>query len=189
MGTMRIIAGDHRGRKLAQVEGDHIRPTADRIREALFNILGPFVRGSRVLDLFAGTGALGLEALSRGAEHAVFVDASQKSCAVVKENIQRCRLEDKTQVRHGKATDFPFTENSFDLVFIDPPYHQGLVPPILGNGNFVNCLSPHAIVIVEQDAKEVELPSFKGLDIYRQKKYSRTLISFLTPNAVKGQTP
>ena len=186
---MRIIAGDHRGRKLAQVPGDHIRPTSDRIREALFNILGPFVRGARVLDLFAGTGALGLEAMSRGAQNAVFVDASPASCGAIKENIQRCHLEDATQIKQSKAADFVFTDRVFDLVFMDPPYHKGLIPPILGNEDFVKSLSPEAIVVVEQDAKEDKLRSFEGLDIYRQKKYSRTLISFITPNAVKGHNP
>ncbi|WDP92138.1 MAG: 16S rRNA (guanine(966)-N(2))-methyltransferase RsmD [Desulfobacter sp.] len=178
---MRIISGDCRGRKLTQIQGRDIRPTPDRVREALFNIIGPAIRGQRVLDLFAGTGAFGLEALSRGAEAAVFIDGAQSSCEVIKKNIQLCRMEERsTLLCHDlSARPLPAGLDAFDLIFMDPPYNKGLPEQVLAKEGFINLLAPSGIVIVEQDFKESLALPLKSLDIYRQKKYSKTLVSFL----------
>lgn len=181
---MRIISGECRGRKLVPIEGRDIRPTADRVREALFNIIGPAIRGMRVLDLFAGTGALGLEALSRGAADAVFIDQAQESCRVIRENIRRCRMEARSQVICQDLLSARFSNLSgpFDLVFIDPPYRKGYAEQVLDQKDFTMLLTEDSIVIVEQDHKETLAPSLNRLDIYRQKKYSKTFISFLRPS-------
>lgn len=180
---MRIISGCCRGRRLAQIEGRDIRPTSDRVREALFNILSPGIRNARVLDLFAGTGALGLEALSRGAAHAVFVDASQAACRTIQENLDRCRLSEKASlIRHDiLARPLPpaVTSATYDLIFMDPPYKYGHIEKVLEKEPVRDLLNPNGILVAEQDAKETLKTPINGLDIFRQKKYSRTLISFL----------
>ncbi|MCG8568288.1 MAG: 16S rRNA (guanine(966)-N(2))-methyltransferase RsmD [Desulfobacterales bacterium] len=184
---MRIISGENRGRKLAQIEGWDIRPTADRVREAIFNILGPTIRHARVLDIFAGTGALGLEALSRGAASAVFVESAPASCKAITENINRCKKEDKALLLKQDATRLPYPlpmdqKDKFDLVFMDPPYDKGLVEDILTQEAFFTLLAPGARVMVEQSTKEPPVKTPAGLDIYRQKKYSKTRVTIF--NAV-----
>ncbi len=188
---MRIISGTSRGRKLAQIEGNDIRPTSDRVREALFNIIGPGIRGMRVLDLFAGTGAFGLEALSRGAQAAVFVDNAETSCAVIRENITRCRLEGCSNIiRHDLGAGLlpqDLFGTPFDLIFMDPPYRRGLADAVMASPSFSQLLAPEGMVIVEQDHKESLNTAGTGLDIYRQKKYSKTFISFLhAASSLKG---
>ena len=180
---MRIIGGNFRGRKLIALSGDDIRPTPDRVREAIFNILGPWIRDTSVLDLYAGTGALGLEALSRGAKAAVFVDAAITSCEVIQKNIDLCKISEKTTLVHHDITGHPFPQvlkaAPFDLIFMDPPYDKGYVETTLGKSDFISLLAPEGIVVVEQSFKESLAESVNGLDIYRQKKYSKTLVSFL----------
>lgn len=181
---MRIISGICRGRKLTPLKGLDIRPTSDRIRETLFNILGPRVRHAQVLDLFAGTGALGLEALSRGATHAVFVDRSDTACHTIRQNIDRCGfLEQTTMIRQDLFSpwlDAAIACRQFDLIFLDPPYDNGYVFKILDRKNLSALLSENGIIVAEHAADEILPSSLNGLDIFRQKKYSRTTISFLT---------
>lgn len=177
---MRVISGSCRGRKLVKLQGLHIRPTSDRVRESIFNILGQKVRKARVLDLFAGTGALGIEALSRGANHATFIDLS---CDTIQQNLRRCGLEEKASVISCDIVEASMpqrlTQQQFDLVFIDPPYGKGHIEHTLQKSSFLEMIDEDGIIIVEQSHKEkldIRLP---GLDIYRQKKYSKTLISFI----------
>lgn len=124
--NVRVISGQARGRPLKAVPGDATRPTTDKVKEALFSMIGPYFDGERVLDLFAGTGGLGIEALSRGAGHAVFVDASPKSVAVVRSNLEATRLADRAEVYRndaGKAIRLLEKKGlKFDLLFLDPPY-------------------------------------------------------------------
>ncbi len=178
---MRIISGLSRGRKLTQIQGRNIRPTSDRVRESLFNIIGPSIRGKRVLDLFAGTGAFGLEALSRGADSAVFVDAAPASCEAIKKNIELCRMADQaTLICHDLVNHpLPPSMGSFDLIFMDPPYNKGYPEKVLEKEGFTDLLTPDTLLIVEQAFKETLTNPLNRLDIYRQKKYSKTLVSFL----------
>ncbi len=183
---MRIISGACRGRKLTHVQGQDIRPTSDRVREALFNIIGPCIRNMRVLDLFAGTGAVGLEALSRGAEAVVFVDAAQTACDLIHKNIALCRMQDRSTVQcHDLvASPLPDFQKEFNLVFLDPPYNKGLAEQVLEKKGFIDLLAPNALIIIEQEVKEhLDIP-IKTLDIYRQKKYSKTRISFLRQSTI-----
>lgn len=181
---MRIISGICRGRKLTPPKDLDIRPTSDRIRETLFNILGPKVRDAQVLDLFAGTGALGLEALSRGAAHAVFLDRSDTACDIIRQNIHRCGFPEQTTViRQDLFSLWPPAAidcRQFDLIFLDPPYDNGYALKTLEQKNLASFLSETGIIVAEHAAREILPPSLNGLDIFRQKKYSRTMISFLT---------
>ena len=182
---MRIISGACRGRKLAQIQGRDIRPTSDRVREAVFNILGPGIRGKRVLDLFAGTGALGLEALSRGAQSAVFVDAARSSCNVIKHNIELCRMTEHARIicHDLVKASLPVFHHPFDLIFMDPPYNKGYPGKVIGKPGFLDILAPGAIIIVEQAAKESFSYPVNSLDKYLEKKYSRTTLTFLRNSA------
>ena len=182
---MRIISGACRGRKLVQIQGKDIRPTSDRVREALFNILGPGIRRKRVLDMFAGTGAFGLEALSRGAQTAVFVDAARASCDVIRKNVELCRMTDQARIiRHDLIqAPLPAFPQSFDLIFMDPPYNKEYPEQVLGKHGFWDLLAPKAILIVEQSVKEILNNSLNGLDKYLEKKYSRTTLTFWRKSA------
>jgi len=124
---MRIIAGEFRGRRLRPPPDRRVRPTADRVREAWFSIVREAIPGARVLDLFAGSGALGLEALSRGAAHATFVELGNPSLAVLRENIAQLDIEDRVTVRRGDALRFvaKLERHAFDVAFADPPYRSG----------------------------------------------------------------
>jgi 16S rRNA (guanine966-N2)-methyltransferase len=181
---MRIISGACRGRKLSPLKGLDIRPTSDRIRETIFNILGPRVNHAQVLDLFAGTGALGLEAVSRGADHAVFVDVSETACHVIRQNIDRCRLMEQTtlirQDLFAPWTDPAMASRCFDLIFLDPPYGRDYAVKVLEQRHLSALLSENGVIVAEHAAKETLPPSLNGLDIFREKKYSRTTVSFLT---------
>jgi 16S rRNA (guanine966-N2)-methyltransferase len=182
---MRIIGGTRRGLKLAEVgEGDtaaHLRPTSDRVREAIFNLLinahGNPVAGARVLDLFAGTGALGLEALSRGAAEVCFVDDGAKALALIRANIAKMRVEGETKVlrqdaiRLGENPDAPFT-----LVFLDPPYGKGLGEIALATAAKGRWLSPEAMVVWE-DGTVPAVPD--GFAMADQRKYGDTIVTLL----------
>lgn len=178
---MRVISGSRKGRKLARIEGNRIRPTSDRTKEAIFNILGQSVHQARVLDLFSGTGALGIEALSRGANHAVFIDCE---CDIIRKNIELCRFEDKSTVIVHDIIRLPLPDSLkgglFDIVFIDPPYKTGYIEATLEKQGFVDLLAPDAMIIAEHSCKESLKSNVSSLDIFRQKKYSKTIISFIS---------
>lgn len=183
---MRIISGACRGRKLVQIQGKDIRPTSDRVREALFNILGPGIREKRVLDMFAGTGAFGLEALSRGAQSAVFVDAARSSCNVIKQNIELCRMADQARIicHDLVKAALPAFQQPFDLIFMDPPYNKGYPGQVMGKHGFSELLAPGALLIVEQSVKETLNNPLISLDKYLEKKYSRTTLTFWRKSAI-----
>ena len=130
---MRIITGTARGAKLKAPAGEHTRPTAERTKEAVFSMLGQGVAERRVLDLFGGSGQLGLEAVSRGAKSAVIVDSDRAAIAVITENAKHTKLSDKVEVRMAEALSYlrAATQNPFHLIFLDPPYALGLVPKCL----------------------------------------------------------
>ncbi len=182
---MRIVGGRLRGKKLADVgAGDaaaHLRPTTDRVRESLFNLLtngrnGDLVTGTRVLDLFAGTGALGLEALSRGAIHATFVDNGTAARALLRENIAACSVQGITKVFRKDVRQIGPAQKACGLIFLDPPYGQALgeeVLPILANEGW---LASGATVVWEEDAAPIVPAPFETLD---QRKYGNTTITLL----------
>ena len=129
---MRIITGSRRGRKLKTLPGDAVRPTPDRVKEALFNILQFDLEGRVFLDLFAGSGQIGLEALSRGAKRAVFVDSAKASCGVVLENIHTTGFENEAQVMNAEYASYLLRcTETFDIAFLDPPYRTGTLTKAL----------------------------------------------------------
>ncbi len=167
---MRVISGNCRGRKLVEIYGQRIRPTSDRIREAIFNILGQKVRKARVLDIFAGTGALGIEALSRGAIHTTFIDIA---CDIIHENLKLCCFEKKAMVLYYEIIKETIPKaiigQQFDLVFIDPPYGKGYIETTLQKESFTDLLAKDCIIIAEQSCKESLQIELSPLDIYRKK--------------------
>lgn len=180
---MRVIGGTLRGRKLAGIKGILTRPTADRVREAMFNILGPVASDTIVLDLFSGTGALGIEALSRGAGKAIFIERASQPLAVLRKNIDHCGLHHRTKVFCWDISKNlnclkPYT-GQFDLVFLDPPYHNQLVSPTLTALIRLQVLSPKATIVAEHAADEdIKPPS--GLFHKDRRTYSRTSLSFFS---------
>lgn len=183
---MRIIGGRARGLKLAEVgEGDagaHLRPTSDRVREAIFNLLinslGVPLEGARVLDLFAGTGALGLEALSRGASHVTFVDDGVAARALLRQNIEKMRAMGVTKLYRRDATDLGANHGApFTLLFLDPPYGKGLGAAALASACAGGWLAPGATVVWEEAAPQLPPPGFTALD---QRRYGETHVTFLS---------
>ena len=161
---MRVITGSARGRKLKTPKNEDIRPTADNVKEAMFNIVQFDIEGRRVLDLFAGTGQLGIEALSRGAASCVFTDESREALCLVRENLKSCGL--KGTVLQQNALSFLRQGEKFDLIFLDPPYDAGLYEPVLKTVNSVDNLSDGGIIVCEarrdQPLPEMEAPYRKG---------------------------
>lgn len=147
---MRIISGTARGRKLREPQGMDTRPTTDKVKESLFNIIQFELEGRRVLDLYAGTGQLGLEALSRGAERCTFVDQRREATALVRENLQLCRFEDRARVIQGESLSFlSACREKFDIVFLDPPYAGGLLEKSLEMLTGFDILREYGIIVCE----------------------------------------
>lgn len=178
---MRIIAGRFGSRRIEAPRGMETRPTLDMTRESLFNILQGRLNGARVLDLFAGSGALGLEALSRGAEFAVFCDASRDAVQTVKRNLAALKAEDEARVISGDYTGALETlkrdGERFDLIFIDPPY--SLQPEsVLLRVFTAGLLASDGLIVFERDARTT-LPLPQGMELKRSRKYGRTILDFI----------
>lgn len=177
---MRIIAGSHRGRKLAAPAGGELRPTSDRAREALFSILEhgePPVRGARFLDLFAGTGAVGLEAFSRGAAEVLLVERAREALALIDVNLGRLGRPGNVRVMAEDAGRLPRARQVFDIAFLDPPYRSGLAAPALETMRH-GWLAPDARVVVEIDARE-DLAPPPGYEIEQIRRYGAAKFIFL----------
>ena len=179
--ALRVIAGKAKGRKLKLVPGDGTRPVMDRIKEALFNILAADVPESTWLDLFAGTGSVGIEALSRGAAEVVFVDSSRAAIQTVQENLAHTRLTSGAQVMRTDA--FAYLKRSpsrrFDVVYVAPPQYHGLwKEALLLLDAQPDWLNPDGIVVVQIDPREQEAVSLNTLEAYDERRYGRTLLWF-----------
>ena len=179
---MRIITGTAKGCNLKTPKGMSTRPTSDRVKESLFSILGGEVEGTRVLDIFAGTGALGLEALSRGAREAVFIDMATDK--VIRENAQHCRLSDRAESLKGdvlaQLNRLSVQGRRFDLVFCDPPYHEGLWQKAISWLDDNELLAPRALVVLERGGENEPLPELKRLKLLKNQRYGNTTqIDFL----------
>ena len=178
---MRVITGTARGRRLLELEGSETRPTTDRVKEGLFSALQFDIEGAKVLDLFAGTGQLGIECLSRGAESAVFVELRKDAAGIVKKNLALTGLADRGTVINGNARDFVTrTSERFDLVFLDPPYASGLLEEILERitAPGFDILRPYGIIVAEHPAEKtlpVLPPPYRLLRTYRYGKIAVTL--------------
>lgn len=179
---MRIIGGTAKGRRLASFRGMSIRPTTDKVREAIFNILPQPFQFKNVLDLFAGTGAMGMEALSRGAEKAIFVDSDMKAVKIIKKNLEMCKLTDKAVII---AKDVQSTLSllnrkgeKFDLIIIDPPYNTSATGIALNGIDDNGLLNTDGIIVSESSKRMIWDGELKGIEPFDRRRYGDTVVSF-----------
>lgn len=178
---MRIIAGTARGLKLSSLDSLDTRPTLDRVKEPLFSMLMPYLDGANVLDLFAGSGALGLEALSRGALKCTFVDKNPKCRSVIEGNVKKARFDEKSVVKTEDFAKFlDFCTEKFSLVFLDPPYKAGVYDECLKLLSKNGLLADNAVVVLEADADEkFSEENFNGFSLLKERKYGRVKLYIL----------
>jgi 16S rRNA (guanine966-N2)-methyltransferase len=180
---LRIIGGTLKGKKLYSVRDSSIRPTADKLRESIFNILSQRVSDAVVIDLFAGTGALGIEALSRGAESVLFVDNANGALSVLRRNIDSCALDQRANIIKWNIRQnlncIKSKKQHFDLIFLDPPYDKNLIKPTLFNLDKSHSLKNGACIVVEHSLFETIPADLFAFDLLDQRKYGKTLVSFL----------
>ena len=179
---MRVISGKARGLKLNTPKNDDVRPTTDRVKESLFNMINSYIMDSDILDLFAGTGSLGIECLSRGANQCIFVDNSKESINIVKSNIKKARVENESIVLN---LDFKSAINSlssknkqFDVIFMDPPYYKNMFSDALSAVDNNNLLKEDGIIVVEHDTVDKFPDNMGRLYKSREKKYGNTTLTF-----------
>jgi len=183
---LRVITGIARGRKLETVEGLHTRPTSDQTKESLFNAIAFDIEGRRVLDLFAGTGQLGIEALSRGAKDAVFIDASAAPIKVIRRNVEKTGFADVSEVIQSdwQAGLARFRADRFGLIFIDPPYESGLLHQSLRYIMEKNLLQRGGLIVCEGLREDKPLPECpKEYRIYREYNYGKTKLTIVVREA------
>ena len=175
---MRVITGSARGRKLQTLEGDSVRPTTDMVKEAMFSIIHFDVEGARVLDMFCGCGQLGIEALSRGAKNAVFVDEREDACKLIRENIKRTGFETQSQVvRSDYSTYLKKCGLKFNLILLDPPYAEVFLENALKRITEIDILQSGGIIVCERPVGK-ELPlEYSGYTRSKDYKYGKTLIT------------
>lgn len=179
---MRVISGRLKGRKLNSFKGSAVRPTSDRVREALFSILAHTPTNATVLDLYAGTGALGIEALSRGAKRVLFIDNAPQALSLIQKNIQLLALEvTATIIRWNAAVSLDCLLDSpqaVDLAFLDPPYGRNLVPVTMAHLLSSGCLSPGATIVAEHEPLHGSEPLSDAYGITDQRRYGQTCLTF-----------
>ena len=186
-GEMRIIAGEAKGRRLKTRKGLNTRPTADRVKESLFNMIATKLPGARFLDLFAGNSGVGMEALSRGALFCLFIEKNAQCVKIIKDNLQLCGLMQRGEVRQG---ELPAVLNGvrpqFDVIFLDPPYHSPALKPTVEKIWQLRLLAPEGLLIAEHHRRDSGW--FTGTDwqVLREKAYGDTVLTFLVP-AVAGK--
>lgn len=174
---MRIISGSARGLKLNTLDGLKTRPTADRVKEALFSSLAEKLYGAKVLDAFAGSGALGIEALSRGALHAVFCENDKDALIICRKNLEKARLSDKGEVLFSEAISYIKKDGDrFDIIFVDPPYASGLYEEFLAHAK--RRLSSGGIIVLEYEEKNAPVIP-EGYAEIKKKRYGRVNLSYL----------
>ena len=181
---LRIIGGELRGKRLYSARGELIRPTGNRQREAIFNILAHRARETIVLDLFAGTGSLGIEALSRGASYCLFIDNHRTAVSILEQNIRSCKVEAKSEIirwdLRNRMDYFKTTTSSFDLIFMDPPYNRDYLLPVLYYLHQSDCLKAGANIVVEHSPAESVPEKEAAYTLIDQRRYGKTLVSFLS---------
>ena len=181
---MRVFGGTLRGRRLQTCRVASLRPTSEKIREAIFNILDPLLAEGSVLDLFAGTGSLGIEALSRGMERAVFVEQNAVVVSFLKKNISYCHVEDKSEIIRlpvSKGIKILKSRNEkFALIFLDPPYQEKLAGKTLWEISEAQLITQDGLVIAEHSSKEILEESYGRLKMNDQRTYGQTLVSFFS---------
>ena len=181
---MRVISGKARGIRLKTPEGMHTRPTADRVKEALFSIIHFDLPGARVLDLFGGTGQLGIEAISRGAREAVFVDQNEKACKLIRDNLRLAHMEQEGRVvRSDYLAYLKSTKQKFDIILLDPPYAEVFLENALNLITEIDILQSNGIIVAECPLGK-ELPGeFPGFCRSKDYKYGKTVLTLYRKEA------
>lgn len=186
---MRIITGTAKGRKIKAPEGMETRPTSDRVKESIFNIIQDNIYGSKVLDLFAGTGNLGLECISRGSENCTFVEKSSTTFSILIENVKYLNFQGKCMCMSKDAffaLDSFKNIKKFDLIFLDPPYGKSLIEKSIMKINELDLLEDGGIIISEYDINDMIPENIEAIQIYRTEKYGRTKVSFWQKEDING---
>jgi 16S rRNA (guanine966-N2)-methyltransferase len=189
---MRVISGSSRGRRLAAEHGRALRPTSDRIRTPIFDILGGEVKESAVLDLFAGTGSLGIEALSRGATKALFVENRGEALQVLRKNLSQCGMEAESEIFSGDVLRaigvLQSRRESFDLIFMDPPYGKGLIAETIRKLGAHRIYHGRSLLVIQHDRREPLPEPLRGWRPIRERRIGDTIVSFLRPeNGPEGE--
>ena len=175
---MRIIAGDYKGRKLETPRDNDIRPTTDKVKEAMFSILIPYLEDAYCCDLFAGTGSLGLEALSRGARFCQFSDKEREAVSIIKTNIDKCNAKEYSRLLHGDYMKaLKKLEEKVDVFFVDPPYKENLYIKCLTAIDTLDLLNDDGIIIVEHEKSESMPDNIGNLVKRKERNYGRTVLS------------
>ncbi|WNR46602.1 16S rRNA (guanine(966)-N(2))-methyltransferase RsmD [Paenibacillus roseipurpureus] len=178
---MRVISGTAKGRSLKAVPGTSTRPTTDKVKEAIFSMIGPYFDGGQVLDLFAGTGGLGIEALSRGMDKAIFIDIEKKSIDTIQHNVQVAGLKDQVEIYRTDATRalkvLAKRAEQFQLVFLDPPYRMKGIAELISTMEEQALVDEQAVVVVEHDAKDVLDETIGGFLKQRRADYGDTAVT------------
>jgi 16S rRNA (guanine(966)-N(2))-methyltransferase RsmD len=189
---MRIISGTSKGRKLVTPKSQFLRPTSDRVKESIFNILREEMEGKVVLDLFAGTGNLGIEALSRGAKKAIFVEKGRQALRLIQRNLNQFGLEERSEIIPKDAIRaigiLKQRGESFDLILMDPPYEKGLIQRTLMKLNSYPIYHKDSILVIEHDRREPLPHIMNGWNLIRERRIGDTVISFLTPQGENHKT-
>lgn len=185
---MRIITGTAKGIRLKTLEGDATRPTSERVKEAVFSMLHGDIENREILDLFSGSGQMGLEALSRGAKHATLCDKSPQAIAIISENANKTQLDSKCTIKRCDYLEAlrMTSGNKFDIIFLDPPYASGFYSIALENMLKYDILKSTSLIICESDTDEIFNGNSELSDKFRivkQSKYSRTYITIISPEA------
>lgn len=184
---MRVISGIAGGRKLKEIEGYDVRPTTDKVKESVFNIVQFSIEGRKVLDLFAGTGQLGIEAISRGAKKAIFVDQSTTSIKTVRENVKAVGFEKQCEIVQADACEYLRRGEKFDLIFLDPPYDSTLLEKALQIIEQIDILNKGGIIVCESRIEKV-LPELKyPYEKFREYKYGKIRITTFCRGTDAGQ--
>ncbi len=190
---MRVISGSARGTKLVSIGSADIRPTLDRVKESFFNQVGPGLEGIAFLDLFAGSGSIGIEALSRGADLVVFVEPAAKAQHIIMQNLEKCKMtnDNQTLLKSSALASLKTLKDrklDFNLVYLDPPFADGLYEPTLRELSSSGILRPDAVVVVEHFHKTVLRKNYDKLELYKDRRLGDSCLSFFTFENLKYGT-
>ena len=177
---MRIISGKYRGHQLVSFSAEHVRPTTDRVKESMFNIIQGYLEGAHVVDLFAGTGNLGIEALSRGAQDIVFVEKNKKSIEILKKNIQKIKITESYEIVQKNVLTYldKYSGNSFDLIFADPPFTEEMAHDVMVSADKSQALGKNSIMLIESGRREKLLDDYPSLVRYDVREFGDKVLSF-----------
>jgi 16S rRNA (guanine966-N2)-methyltransferase len=188
---MRIITGTLKGRRLVTPKGMSLRPTSDRVKESMFNILGVEIKDKTILDLFSGTGNLGIEALSRGAKRVIFVEKNREAIRLIQRNLFACQMEDRSELLlkevHQAIGFLKGKGERFDLIFMDPPYEKGLIRKTMEVLGTVKIYHEDSILVIEHNRREPLSDISDSWNLLRQRRIGETVLSFLMPITIIAQ--